>query len=238
MPLLPSQCQSTGNSQMPVSVSSNGSMPLLPQHDATTCQRCMDVSVSSNGSMPLLLVHSAWSADYACATFQYPQTDRCLCYIDSAVSCRLVTVIGFSILKRIDASATARVKNLLAMPRDLFARRGPFSGLSACRFLRCFPLLVYTKRVCFANRFLRKIKADFREEKEKYTGSNEENGQRFGKHGSFCRQARAIFETTPEIGGKAIVGKGRYSRFPNGDNLPSYRQRHEFGGMTVNKLSP
>jgi hypothetical protein len=68
-------------------------------------------------------------------------------------------------------------------------------GLLSTSIFRDFASLVYTKLDCFANRFLRKSKAGFREENRLYTGSSRENGQKFGCGSPLGSNALAIFET-------------------------------------------
>ncbi len=55
--------------------------------------------------MPLLPIYSAASTVQT-SPFQYPQTDRCLCYSDMYACTETRDNTRFSILKRIDASAT------------------------------------------------------------------------------------------------------------------------------------
>lgn len=68
-------------------------------------------------------------------------------------------------------------------------------GLLSAPIFGVFAPVVYTKRGCFANRFLRKSKADFREAGGISTGRNNEKRQGFDVLYAFDLVLVAIFET-------------------------------------------
>jgi hypothetical protein len=75
-----------------------------------------------------------------------------------------------------------------------FCREKASPELLCASIFRDFTFVVYTKPGCFANRFLQKNKADFREEKEKLKRNSEEKRRSFGNIAPLCLTFEPIFE--------------------------------------------